>query len=73
MMAARPQAVGYGTADSPAGLAAWMLVHPGFAKWNYGADPAGSPSRDDVLDDISRTRQSSPATSYLSRPERSIL
>ena len=52
MMAARPQAVGYGMADSPAGLAAWILVHPGFAKWNYGADPARSPSRDDVLDDI---------------------
>jgi len=26
----------------------------GFAKWNYGADPARSPSRDDVLDDNSR-------------------
>jgi pimeloyl-ACP methyl ester carboxylesterase len=52
MFAARPQAVGYGMADSPAALAAWMLVHPGFAKWNYGADPARSPSRDDVLDDI---------------------
>jgi len=52
MMAARPQAVGYGMADSPAGLAAWMLVHPGFGKWNYGADPTRSPSRDDVLDDI---------------------
>ena len=52
MLAARPQAVGYGMADSPAGLAAWILVHPGFGKWNYGADPARSPSRDDVLDDI---------------------
>ena len=52
MMAARPQAVGYGMADSPAGLAGWILVHPGFGKWNYGADPARSPSRDDVLDDI---------------------
>jgi pimeloyl-ACP methyl ester carboxylesterase len=52
MMGARPQAVGYGMADSPVGLAAWILIHPGFAKWNYGADPAKSPSRDDVLDDI---------------------
>src|SRR5258705_13791803 len=52
MFAARPQAVGYGMADSPAALAAWVLVHPGFAKGNYGADPARSPSRDDVLDDI---------------------
>ena len=52
MLTARPQAVGYGMSDSPVGLAAWMLVHPGFAKWNYGADSARSPSRDDVLDDI---------------------
>src|SRR5262249_10730018 len=38
MMTARPQAVGYGTTDSPAGLAAWILVHPGFAQWRYGDD-----------------------------------
>jgi pimeloyl-ACP methyl ester carboxylesterase len=31
MMTARPQTVGYGATDSPAGLAAWILVHPGFA------------------------------------------
>jgi pimeloyl-ACP methyl ester carboxylesterase len=31
MMSARPQAVGYGMTDSPAGLAGFMLVHPGFA------------------------------------------
>ena len=30
MMGARPQAVGYGLTDSPAGLAGWMLVHGGF-------------------------------------------
>ena len=29
MMNARPQAVSYGLTDSPAGLAGWMLVHPG--------------------------------------------
>jgi pimeloyl-ACP methyl ester carboxylesterase len=52
MMSARPQAVGYGLTDSPAGLAAWMLVHPGFAQWTYGGDPAKSPTKDDVLDDI---------------------
>jgi len=52
MMTARPQAVGYGTTDSPAGLAAWVLVHPGFAQWSYGADPGKSPTRDDVLDNI---------------------
>src|SRR4051812_28111253 len=53
MMSARPQAVGYGLTDSPAGLAGWMLVHSGFAKWTYGADPAQSPSRDEVLDNFS--------------------
>jgi hypothetical protein len=39
MMGARPQAVGYGLTDSPAGLARWMLVHPGFAEWTYGEAP----------------------------------
>ena len=53
MMTARPQTVGYGATDSPAGLAAWILVHPGFAEWTYGADPKQSPTRDDVLDNIS--------------------
>jgi pimeloyl-ACP methyl ester carboxylesterase len=52
MMTARPQTVGYGAADSPAGLAAWVLVHPGFAQWTYGADPEKSPTKDDVLDNI---------------------
>jgi pimeloyl-ACP methyl ester carboxylesterase len=52
MLTARPQAVGYGMTDSPAGLAAWVLVHPGFAAWAYGDDPAQSLSKDDVLDDI---------------------
>jgi len=52
MLTARPQTVGYGATDSPAGLAAWVLVHPGFAQWRYGADPKQSPTRDDVLDDI---------------------
>jgi quercetin dioxygenase-like cupin family protein/pimeloyl-ACP methyl ester carboxylesterase len=52
MMNARPQAVAYGMTDSPAGLAAWMLVHPGFAHWAYGEAPAQSPTRDDVLDNV---------------------
>lgn len=52
MMGARPQAVGYGLTDSPAGLAGWMLVHPGFAKWTYGKDPEQSPTVDDVLDNF---------------------
>jgi pimeloyl-ACP methyl ester carboxylesterase len=52
MMNARPQAVGYGLTDSPAGLAGWMLVHPGFEHWTYGEDPEQSPTRDEVLDDF---------------------
>jgi pimeloyl-ACP methyl ester carboxylesterase len=52
MMGARPQAVSYGLTDSPAGLAGWMLVHPGFAKWTYGKDPKQSPTVDDVLDNF---------------------
>jgi pimeloyl-ACP methyl ester carboxylesterase len=52
MMGARPQAVGYGMTDSPAGLAAFMLVHPGFAEWTYGKDPRQSPTRDEVLDNF---------------------
>jgi pimeloyl-ACP methyl ester carboxylesterase len=53
MMSTRPQAVGYGLTDSPAGLAGFMLVHGGFANWSYGKDPDQSPTRDEVLDDIS--------------------
>ena len=52
MLTARPQTVAYGATDSPAGLAAWILVHPGFAKWGYGDDPGQSPTKDDVLDNI---------------------
>src|SRR3989454_1103106 len=52
MMTARPQTVGYGAADSPAFLAAWMLVHPGFAQWTFGSDPQQSPTKDDVLDNV---------------------
>ena len=52
MMGARPQAVGYGLTDSPAGLAGWMLVHPGFEHWTFGDDPEQSPTRDDVLDNF---------------------
>jgi pimeloyl-ACP methyl ester carboxylesterase len=52
MMTARPQAIGYGLTDSPAGLAAFLLVHPGFAKWTFGSNPQQSPTKDDVLDDF---------------------
>ncbi|PZM14822.1 epoxide hydrolase family protein [Rhizobium tubonense] len=51
MMGNRPQTVGYGLTDSPSGLAAWMLGHPGFTRWTYtDSDPEKSP--DEVLDDI---------------------
>jgi pimeloyl-ACP methyl ester carboxylesterase len=52
MMGTRPQTIGLAITDTPAGLAAWMLGHPGFAKWTYSSsDPEKSP--DEVLDDIS--------------------
>jgi pimeloyl-ACP methyl ester carboxylesterase len=63
MMTARPQAVGYGLTDSPAGLAAWMLVHPGFAQWTYGDDPEKSPTKDEVLDDFTLYWLTNSATS----------
>jgi pimeloyl-ACP methyl ester carboxylesterase len=63
MMTARPQTVGYGATDSPAGLAAWVLVHPGFAQWSYGADPKQSLTKDDVLDNITLYWLTNTATS----------
>jgi pimeloyl-ACP methyl ester carboxylesterase len=51
MMGTRPQTIGYSVTDSPAGLAAWMLGHPGFSQWTYSnSDP--ELSMDDVLDEI---------------------
>ena len=51
MMGTRPQTIGYALSDSPAGLAAWMLGHPGFSHWTYtSSDPEKSP--DEVLDDV---------------------
>ena len=46
MMNARPQSVAYGQTDSPAGLAGWILVHPGFEHWKYGKNPKQSPTRE---------------------------
>ena len=63
MMTARPQAAGYGLTDSPAGIAAWILVHPGFARWTYGDDLKESPTKDDVLDDITLYWLTNTATS----------
>ncbi|MGH8692621.1 MAG: epoxide hydrolase family protein [Burkholderiales bacterium] len=63
MLSARPQAVGYGVTDSPAGLAAWVLVHPGFAHWKYGTDPQQTLTKDDVLEDITLYWLTNTATS----------
>ena len=48
----RPQAMGYGLTDSPAGLAAFVLWHPGFAQWSLERPSDAPPTKDDVLDDI---------------------
>ena len=63
MMSTRPQTIGYGVTDSPVGLAAWTLVHPGFALWKYGTDPQQTLTRDDVLDDITLYWLTNSATS----------
>jgi len=52
MMGTRPQTIGYGLTDSPIGLAAWLLGHPGFAQWTSSSDPEKSPTKEEVLDDI---------------------
>jgi pimeloyl-ACP methyl ester carboxylesterase len=52
MMTARPQTVGYGATDSPA-----------FAQWAYGNDPEKSPTKDDVLDNITLYWVTNTATS----------
>ena len=50
MMVTRPQTLGYGLSDSPAGLAAWL--YDKFAAWTEsGGDPERVLSRDDMLDD----------------------
>ena len=62
-LTARPQAIGYGLTDSPAGLAAFILWHPGFAKWTYGGDPHQSLTKDEVLDDFTLYWLTNSATS----------
>jgi pimeloyl-ACP methyl ester carboxylesterase len=49
--------------DSPAGLAAFLLVHGGFGQWTYGKDPDQTPTKDEVLDDISLYWLTNTATS----------
>ena len=62
MMGTRPQTIGYAITDSPAGLAAWMLGHPGFAKWTYSSRDREK-SLDEVLDEISLYWLTNSATS----------
>jgi pimeloyl-ACP methyl ester carboxylesterase len=51
MMVTRPQTVGYGLADSPAGQAAWM--YDKFADWTQsGGEPERVLTRDEMLDAI---------------------
>jgi pimeloyl-ACP methyl ester carboxylesterase len=51
MMGTKPQTIGYGITDSPVGLAAWMLGHPGFSRWSWSnSDP--EKTVDEVLDEI---------------------
>ncbi len=51
MMVTRPQTVGYGLSDSPAGLAAWM--YDKFTQWTYsGGQPERVLTMDEMLDDI---------------------
>lgn len=52
MLTGRPQAVGYGMSDSPAGLAGFMLVHGGFSRWKLGGTPETPLTTDEVLDDF---------------------
>src|SRR3989454_3365266 len=63
MMTARPQAAGDGLPDSPAALAAWLPLHPGFAQWTYGDGPQQSPTKDEVLDDFTLYWLTNSATS----------
>ncbi|HXW33941.1 MAG TPA: alpha/beta fold hydrolase [Acidimicrobiales bacterium] len=63
----RPQTIGYGLADTPVGLAAWLLDHDPtsyehFVKL-YAGQPFGSITRDDALDNTSLYWLTNTATS----------
>jgi pimeloyl-ACP methyl ester carboxylesterase len=56
MQATRPQTIGYSLADTPAGLAAWMLDHDPHSYQQiahaFEGHPDGELTRDEILDDI---------------------
>jgi pimeloyl-ACP methyl ester carboxylesterase len=62
MMVIRPQTLGYGLADSPAGLAAWF--YDKFATWtDSGGEPERALTKDEMLDDITLYWLTNTATS----------
>jgi pimeloyl-ACP methyl ester carboxylesterase len=62
IMSTRPQTLGYGLADSPAGQAAWMYEK--FAAWTEsGGEPERVLTRDEMLDDITLYWLTNSATS----------
>lgn len=62
LMVTRPQTLGYGLSDSPAGLAAFF--YDKFAQWtDSGGEPERSLTRDEMLDDITLTWLTGTATS----------
>jgi pimeloyl-ACP methyl ester carboxylesterase len=51
MMVTRPQTIGYSLADSPSGMAAWMVEK--FAQWSdSGGDPERVLTKDEMLNDV---------------------
>jgi pimeloyl-ACP methyl ester carboxylesterase len=62
MMVTRPQTLGYGLADSPAGQAAW--IYDKLAAWTHsGGEPERALTRDEMLDNISLYWLTNSATS----------
>ncbi len=62
MMVTRPQTLGYGLADSPAGLAAFF--YDKFTEWTYsGGDAEKALTQDEMLDDITLYWVTNTATS----------
>ena len=67
MMGTRPQTIGYGQTDSPAGLAAWMIDHDVASYLQisqaFEGRPVGELTRDTILDNITLYWLTNSATS----------